>query len=380
MNESGGRVIVSPLNWGLGHATRCIPLIRALQEAGFEPVLAGDGSSLDLLAAEFPALRKHDLPSYNIRYSKNPDYFKLRLMLQGPGLLRTVAREKEAMEEIVNRERPVGIISDNRFGARSSKVASVYMTHQLQVKAGWMSGMATHWHQKVISRFDRCWVCDHRGEDSLAGDLSSDPGELKKVDWIGPLSRFSRIENRDWDTDQDTDRHSEEDIEKDIDIAVVISGPEPLRSEFQAKVITELRGMKENIVLVEGRIAPSQEKRKEHELTIYNYMLSEELESLIKRSRMVLSRSGYSSVMDLDALGAKVIFVPTPGQTEQEYLAAHLEEKGICHQVRQNEFSIDALERAELYPGFKTQKTSKNEFLTTLFDVFRQRRSNRSEE
>ena len=360
MKESRPRVIVSPLNWGLGHASRCIPLIRALQRYGFEPVLSGDGKSFDLLSGEFPALRRHDLPPYDIRYSKSPDLFKFKLALQGPGLLKTISREHEEIERIVEEEGAVGIISDNRFGAYSSKVPSVYLTHQLQVRAGWMSRIATDWHQRVISRFDCCWVCDYGNGDTLAGVLSSAPVrtkkiKTKKVKWIGPLSRFS----------------SSGEMEKDVDIAVILSGPEPLRSLFQNKVIEELKASQGNLILVEGLLAPAQTIRKENNLTIYNYMLSEELESLIRRSRLVISRSGYSSIMDLHALGAKALLVPTPGQTEQEYLADRLKEKGICHSVSQAVFSTSALKKAEQFSGFETKKTSKNEDLKSLFDVFK---------
>ena len=355
MNPSGPPILVSPLNWGLGHASRCIPLIRALLEADFEPVLAGNGSSLDLLAAEFPALRRYELPSHVIHYAKNSRIFKLGLMLQGPHFFKAIESEKKAIEKIVEQVKPAGIISDNRFGVRSSKVPSVYVTHQLQVKAGWMTGIATRWHQKLISGFEQCWVCDYKHSGSLAGALSSDPGTLKNTKWIGPLSRFSQKEN----------------LTKDIDVAVILSGPEPSRSMFQEKLMQELQGSSEKIILVEGLVDSSQNKRREHGLTIYNFMLSEELEALINRSKMVISRSGYSSIMDLRAMGARALLVPTPGQTEQEYLASYLEQKGICHSVKQDEFTPGSLIKAAGFPGFTKQKTSKSESLSSLFDVFR---------
>ena len=355
MNPSGPPILVSPLNWGLGHASRCIPLVRALLEADFEPVLAGDGSSLDLLAAEFPALRKYELPSYDIRYAKDSRFFKLGLMFQGPHLFRAIEMEKTAIEKIIEEVKPAGIISDNRFGVRSSKVPSVYVTHQLQVKAGWMTGVATRWHQKLISGFDQCWVCDYSNLGSLAGTLSSDPGTLKNTKWIGPLSRFTQ----------------KKEVKKDIDVAVILSGPEPSRSLFQEKLMRELQGSNQKIILVEGLVDGEQNKRQELGLTIYNYLLSEELETLINRSKMVIVRSGYSSIMDLHAMGARALLIPTPGQTEQEYLASYLEQKGICHSVKEDEFSLGSLRNAANYPGFTKQKTSKSESLTSLFDVFR---------
>lgn len=355
MIEPKRRILVSPLNWGLGHASRCIPLVRALIEDDFEPVLAGDGESLDLLSAEFPSLRTYQLPAYGVRYSKDRNFFKLSLLAQAPAIYKAVSEEYEITRGIVRKEKPQGIISDNRFGVRSEAVPSVYMTHQLQIKAGRMSGLATNWHHGVISKFDRCWVCDYRGAESLAGDLSSDPGNLENVEWIGPLSRFT---------------YGGKQV-KEIDVSVILSGPEPARSLFQERVMDELKDSKHRVVLVEGRISSSQSKSKEHNITVYNYMLSEELESLINRSRLVVSRSGYSSIMDLQALGARALLVPTPGQTEQEYLAMHLEANGICPTVSQEMFSRDSLSLAEKHPGFKTKKTPKNGSLTPFFGVFK---------
>ena len=257
-------------------------------------------------------------------------------------------------QEIVEKEKAAGIISDNRFGVRSNRVESVYLTHQLLVKAGWLTGMATSGHRSFISKFDRCWVCDYQGEESLAGQLSNASAELSSVSWIGPLSRFNPSES----------------IEKDIDIAVVISGPEPSRSLFEESIRKELHAFKGKIVLVRGLIEKEKSSNVDGNMTVHNFLLSEELQTLMKRSKLIISRSGYSSVMDLNAIGGKALLVPTPGQGEQEYIAKRLQSKGVCASVEQAFFTQEAIENAMNYPGFQIKKASKSEFSNSLFDAF----------
>lgn len=371
MKGEGKRILVAPLNWGLGHASRCIPLVNSLLEHGFEPVLAGDGASLDLLASEFPLLRTYELPSYGIRYSRTPELFKLKLLSQGAKIAKAMYGEHKKVQEIVAKESASGILSDNRFGVRSKQVPSVYLTHQLNVEAGWMSSLASRWHQSIISNFDRCWVCDFKGEESLAGSLSSNDGKLKNVEWIGPLSRFSKAGEETVTTSKQS--------KKTIDIGVVLSGPEPSRSQFEKKVIEVLKGRKEKVVLVRGVIRPSEEtaaesqsSRIEQNLTIYDFMLANELEELIRQSRILITRSGYSSIMDLHALGVKALLVPTPGQSEQEYLADRMQQKGWFLSVRQDEFSWNSVKETLDHPWSEIKKTSKSFDYATLFDVFLQ--------
>jgi len=357
-------IIVSPLNWGLGHASRCIPVVEALVEHEFEPVLAGDGASLELLASEFPALRTYELPSYGIRYAKNPGLFRLKLLSQVPNAQKVVSREHKKVQDIVSREKASGIISDNRFGVYSKKVPSVYLTHQLSIRAGWISGPASIWNQRLISKFDYCWVCDFKGDNSLAGELSSNPGRLKNVEWIGPLSRFpkNKREHSNGPSNQ---------LQRKVDIGIVLSGPEPSRSQFEQKVVEVLKGRQEKVVLVRG-VMDTQSCRTDQNLTIHNYMLTDELEELMLRSGLLIMRSGYSSIMDLFALGTNALLVPTPGQSEQEYLADRMQRKGWFPTVTQNELDWNSIQEALEFPGLKTKKTSKGIDSATRFDVFLQ--------
>ena len=356
MKGEGKRIIVAPLNWGLGHASRCIPLVKLLLEQGFEPVLAGDGSSLELLSSEFPELRKHELPSYDIQYARTRWLFKLKLLSLAQTVQKAISKEHRRIQEILNEENASGIISDNRFGAWSDEVPSVYLTHQVWIKAGLLSKAASRWNRQVISRFDHCWICDYQGEDSLAGELSSGVETLNHLEWIGPLSRFSHAKPS----------------EKEIDICIVLSGPEPSRSQFEKKVLEVIKGTDKKVVLVQGIVEEFQIFQKEENITRYNYMLADELESTIRSSKLVISRSGYSTIMDLYALGSNALLIPTPGQTEQEYLADQIKQKELFSSVRQRDFCMESIEDAMERPYAKKKKTSERADFSTLFDVFLQ--------
>jgi len=291
------KILVSPLNWGLGHATRCIPIINALLDNNFEPILAGDGPPLELLKKEFPLLTSYELPSYAIEYATTGRSLKRKLLFQTPKILRAIAKERTIIDQIIEKEDVKGIISDNRFGARSDKIPSVYITHQLNVLSGNTSSLTTVFHQSLISKFDECWIPDYESQESLAGELSRTEKNPTRLKYIGPLSRFSAKE-----------------MKKDIDLLAVLSGPEPQRGILERKLIEELKMFKGKCLIVKGVVEQIQQVEEKGNITIVNFMLSEELEETLHRSSMVISRSGYSSIMDLAAIRAKAFFIPTPGQ------------------------------------------------------------------
>ena len=173
------RILVAPLNWGLGHATRCIPIINALVQEGFVPIIASDGDALSLLRKEFPNLSSIELPSYNITYAKNGKMFKLKLIKDSPRLLKTIKAEKKAISGILEHNDIAGIISDNRLGVRNKNTPSVFITHQLNVLSGTTTWLSTKMHQKFIKKFDACWVPDADGELNLSGKL----GHTKTFDF-----------------------------------------------------------------------------------------------------------------------------------------------------------------------------------------------------
>ena len=331
------RILVAPLNWGLGHATRCIPIINALLQEGFAPIIASDGDALALLSKEFPNLPTIGLPTYNISYSKNGNLFKFKLLNDLPKILKAIKAEKEAVESILKHNDIAGIISDNRLGVRSKKVPSVFITHQLQVLSGNTTWLSTKMHKEIIKKFNVCWVPDVEDEEvNLSGILGHVKGFDVNVKYIGPLSRFTK---------------SDTDIKHDL--LVLLSGPEPQRSFLETKLLEALKSYSGDVVFVKGVIEKEQTKQVQGHLTIYNFMTSNLLEKTMKESALVLSRSGYTTIMDLAKLNKKAFFIPTPGQFEQEYLAKRLSEMQIAPSCHQDEFKIEKLNEVETFKGLK---------------------------
>tara|TARA_Y100000589_G_C27184667_1_gene642157 strand:- start:1528 stop:2571 length:1044 start_codon:yes stop_codon:yes gene_type:complete len=345
------RILVAPLNWGLGHATRSIPIINALIANSFEPVIASDGEALRLLKKEFPQLQALELPSYNITYSKKANSFKLKLIKDSPSLLKTIKREKKVTESLVKSENISGIISDNRFGVRDKGVPSAFVTHQLRVLSGSTTWLSSKLHQKIISKFDECWVPDHKGTKNLSGNLGHIEGFESSIKYLGPLSRFEK-----------------KDLEKQYDLLVVLSGPEPQRSFLEVKLLDELQSFDGKVCFVKGVIENEQRKTKINHITTYNFMASQELETALNESKLVLSRSGYTSIMDYAKLEKKAFLIPTPGQFEQEYLAKKFEEEFVAPSCKQNDFKIEMLNEIENYSGFKYLQYNLN--YKKLFGLF----------
>lgn len=328
------RILVAPLNWGLGHATRCIPIIKALLQHNFNPVIASDGVALKLLEKEFPDLESIALPSYNITYAKKGKNFKLKLIADSPKWLKAVKQEKKFIKYLIETEPFDGIISDNRLGIYSKKVPSVFISHQLNVLSGNTSWFSSKMHQKIIKKFDACWVPDVEGNPNLSGKLGHLNQSKINIKYLGPLSRFEKT-----------------DCSPLYDLMVLLSGPEPQRTFLEEKLLDELQAYQGAVLFVKGVIEDQQIKTKKGTLTLYNFMTSKELEFAINHSKIVLSRSGYTTVLDLAKLEKKAFFIPTPGQYEQEYLAERLDKLGLVPTCSQDSFSIKNLEAVDNYKG-----------------------------
>jgi len=186
------KILVAPLNWGLGHATRCIPIIKALEAQNFEPFIASDGVALKLLKKEFPHLQHFELPSYDIHYAQNGKSFKWELLKQVPKMISAVKNEKKAVAKLVDELQLDGIISDNRLGVISKKIPSVFITHQLNVLTGNTSYITTKLHHFFINKFNECWVPDCQGSVNLTGKLGHLDNPIKHTKYIGPLSRLHK--------------------------------------------------------------------------------------------------------------------------------------------------------------------------------------------
>ena len=210
MHTDNKNILVTPLNWGLGHATRCIPIIKALEKNQYTPIIASDGDALQLLQKEFPHLLTLELPSYKIEYAKNGADFKWKMLKNTPKMIDAILEEKKVVKKWVKEFHLQGIISDNRLGVYSKKVQSIFITHQLNVLSGNTSWISSKLHQQIIKKFDECWIPDFEEEPNLTGKL----GHLKKsnfnLKYIGPLSRLEK-----------------ENLTIKYDLMVILSGQEP---------------------------------------------------------------------------------------------------------------------------------------------------------
>jgi len=371
------RILIAPLDWGLGHATRCIPIIRYLLEKGCEVIIGADGRPMQLLQKEFPNLQFIPMPGYGISYPKSGS-MALKIASQIPKILKGIKRENLLLKKIIKEGKIDAVISDNRFGLWSKDVPCVFITHQLMIKSPFGEKWIHQLNKKYISKFTECWVPDlprplipsSAGEGKVTAGFSGDlshkfplPGNAK---FIGLLSRFespqppSRLREALWRSEvQRVDKRH---------LIIILSGPEPQRTVLEEKILKQLaplsfgRGVGGEVLIVQG-ITEKNERRKIFEnVEMVSHLTSEELQKEILSSEIILSRPGYSTVMDLAVLGKKAIFVPTSGQTEQEYLAKYYSENKIAYSVAQNKFDLNiALRELEKYNGFQA-KISGEEF------------------
>lgn len=349
------RILVAPLNWGLGHTTRCIPIINALIAHGFEVYLASDGVALALLKKEFPQLTSFTLSSYKITYAEKGKNFKIKMIWDSPKVLKAMAKEKKEVKKLVKEHHIDGIISDNRLGVYSKKIPSVFITHQLNVLSGNTTWFSSKMHQKIIKKFVECWVPDVKEKPNLTGKLGHLKKTKLKIKYLGPLSRFEKTET-----------------DAIYDLMVLLSGPEPQRTFLEDKLLKELQAFKGKVLFVRGKIENHQHRNwitgDNNLVELVNFMQSKELETAINSSAMILSRSGYTTVMDLAKLNKKAFFIPTPGQYEQEYLAKRLDKQGFVPYSKQKDFSLKDLKRVTDYEGLANFNSSVD--FSSLFTAF----------
>ncbi len=335
LNSNTKTILIAPLNWGLGHATRCIPIIKALQENNYIPIIASDGIALELLKKEFPYLKTLELPSYQIEYAKNGRNFKWKLLKNCPTIIEAIWEEKKTVNKWIKKYKIDGIISDNRLGVISKKVPSVFITHQLNVLTGSTSWITSILHQNIIRKYNECWVPDLEGEINLSGKLGHLENADFKIRYIGPLSRMQKKETPTL-----------------YDLMVILSGPEPQRGLLEEKLRMELQRYNGKVVFIKGIIEKEQTKEQIDHVTYYNFMNSRQLERTFNQSNTILCRSGYTTIMDLVQLEKKAFFIPTPGQYEQIYLAKKLKKDNMAPYNNQEEFTIENLSEIPLYNGF----------------------------
>ncbi|MGX1024458.1 glycosyltransferase [Psychroflexus sp. MBR-150] len=348
-----GLVLVAPLNWGLGHATRCIPIIKALQVDGYKPVLASDGAALSLLKEEFPDLEWYELPSLKIKYAKRGFWFKFKIIIQLLKLIKCIRKERHFIKNLSQQIEIEGIIADNRLGLYHSKIPSVVISHQLRVFSGSSTWLTSKLHQFYIKKYDECWVPDKAERPYLSGKLGHLKHSKLNLKYIGVLSRFEL---------------RKEPIK--YDILILLSGPEPQRSLLEKRLLEELKHYKGKVVLVRGLVDGKDNILEDSKIKIYDYLTAKPLETIILQSKVVIARSGYTTLMDLAKLNKKALFIPTPGQFEQQYLAKRLQRHHIAPYCQQDNFKLSQLDKIDFYSGLNASIFSRDLSLIDAFSLF----------
>ncbi len=351
------KILIAPLNWGLGHATRCIPIIQEIIALGHEPIIASDGRSCDLLHSEFPGLTIIRLPGYNPVYPKNGNMF-LKMGLQVPKFLLAIAREHDQLKKIIHNYSIDAIISDNRYGLWCKKVKSVLITHQVFIRMPsgmrWMRFVFNLPNHFFIRQYHACWVPDEEGEMNLSGDLSH--GKMPaNARYIGLLSRFQL-------------NHAEDNPEHTgYDLLALLSGPEPQRTILEKEIIKQSTISKIRTLIVRGVTEENNREKLNEFVEMVSHLKSEALGEAISKAKAVICRAGYSSLMDLIALQKKAIIIPTPGQTEQEYLAERCDDAAYFLSKKQSE--IDLNEALSQFESTKLPRIPVNTFRKELIEL-----------
>jgi len=321
------KILVAPLDWGLGHATRCIPIIRSLLAAGHEVMLAGEGKQAILLNREFPQLTVLPLRGYRITYSKKHWQLPFKMLVQLPKIFRAIRHENKWLKEQMEKHSFDLVISDNRYGLFHSRMPSIILTHQLTILTPYRIGqnLLQRIHYQLLSRFNEIWVPDSAYVPTAAGILSH-PQKMPAtpLHYIGWLSRFEPVKTPSAYT-----------------YCILLSGPEPQRTILEQKLIGDLQKVKEKVLFVRGLPGEQTLPDFPFNITCKNHLTGTELEEALQSSEWIISRSGYTSVMEILHLQKKAILIPTPGQTEQIYLAQKLLQQQWAFSVEQEKFSFN---------------------------------------
>jgi uncharacterized protein (TIGR00661 family) len=322
-------ILICPLNWGLGHASRCIPIIKILEKNNFKVFLAASGNAYEFLKRTFPHLPIIWFEDYNIKFTGGKN-LAAGIFLQTPKIFYKIFVEHRKLKRLIRELNIDTVISDNRFGLWNNKVKSVYVTHQIHIKAPgkneWVEKFLFRIHRYFIKKYDVCWVPDYPTDFKLAGELSGNVYLPENTRYIGILSRFNtpKIESP-----------------GDFDLCVLISGPEPQRSIFEEIILKQLQNSPLTAIVVLGQPAEDKHTIINERIHVFSSLSPDEIQDYVQRSGFILARSGYSTIMDLATLGKKAILVPTPGQTEQEYLANYLSEEKIFYCTTQDNFNLN---------------------------------------
>jgi UDP:flavonoid glycosyltransferase YjiC (YdhE family) len=367
------KILICPLNWGLGHASRDIPIIQKLIDKGHEVIIAADGPALEILKGEFTELETVIFPSsvYITYFRTLPAWLKIILLT--PLLALATLREHHRLKRIVRDTGADLVISDNRYGLWHTRIPSILITHQLNPRLPsfmkFLERPVAGMFHRMIKQFHRCWVPDSPGESNLTGNLGHKYLLPENVVFTGPLSRFTFTSSNYGDPvvgdlvgkNGTTESNPERDMSQTSpELLILISGPESQRTKLEKIILGQIGAVSKSTIILQG--LPGQKIRREiySNVTVFSHLPSDKIKLLLESTQYIICRGGYTSIMDIVCLGKSAMIIPTPGQTEQEYLADYLSAKGILLAMDQKSFDLKkALEQLELHKSIKYQPERK---------------------
>lgn len=352
------KILFAVHDWGLGHATRDLLLIRALLSAGHAVHVLSHGRALQLLRDELGGdCSFTDLPDIPKPLGRRASTFYIKMSLALPAVFWTFRREHQCVRELCRSARIDRVVSDSRFGAAVPDVPSYHLFHSLrQIIPGrprHLERLVETSQKRLLAHARKILIPDQR-EGGLAGDLchslACDWGD--RLEYLGILSSVRRLP-----------------VEQDIDYFISISGAEPQRTLFEEIVLRQVRRLRGRIVVALGR--PEQHDRVDDDgrVTIHGYLDRHRQEEMLNRARLVVSRPGYTTLMELAEIGRRALLVPTVGQSEQEYLADYHRRLGHLYSVRQHELDLTRdTAVAATYPGLPRMERT-NRSVSRFVDV-----------
>lgn len=317
------KILVAPLNWGWGHAARCIPVIQKFLTQGHTVVLGGDGSSLIMLQQYFPELTSINFPKLNLHYSSHKSQVTT-ILWQMPKLVKFIVADHIFLSKLLQKEKFDLVVSDNRFGLWNKHAECIYITHQLMIKLPqhwqFLEPVARKMHGYIIGKYSKCYVPDEAEQGGLSGDLSHKYPLPKNARFIGTLSRFAT---------QKTVATENQNTSEKFQIVALLSGLEPQRSIFENEIIQQYSNRDDKVLIVQGKVLPDKSIIQMGNISVIPQLPDDLLKQVLLGCHTIIARSGYSTIMDLKTLGVlgKAKLTPTPGQPEQEYLAAYINQK-----------------------------------------------------
>jgi uncharacterized protein (TIGR00661 family) len=322
------KIIYAACSWGLGHATRSLPVIRRLIKEGNDLTIISSGRSLDVLKKEVSDDASYvDIVDYPMLLSENARQFMAKAVVYWPLFLKRIESGLLQLNKVLKKKNYDLIVSDGRYDMYNKDIPSFFISHQMRIMNPLRIKMfetgSELFNMFFFKRFAGILVPDYR-DDDFSGDLSHNLNKIdeNKLHYVGVMSDFRKKK-----------------VQKNIDFFVSISGPEPQRSILENIIVSQLDNISGRIVMTLGK-AEHDSKQKNKDITTYSFLNKEKREELLNRSKLVISRSGYSTIMDLAVFGTKALLIPTPGQIEQEYLGLYHNSLQTFHCVKQQNLNL----------------------------------------